>query len=101
MSVKEIMDTWTLQAGYPVVTVNTDGHGKAVVTQQRFFPVEGKTDGSRWWIPLTMAAPLGGEFPHFNSTYSRIWMSPEEKVIHLAGLPQYEMPIIFNVQETG
>ena len=99
MSVKEIMDTWTLQAGFPVVTVNTDGHGRAVVTQQRFFPVEGKTDGSRWWVPLTMVAPLGGG--ELNSTYSRIWMSPEEKVIHLAGLPQYKMPVIFNVQETG
>ena len=95
------MDTWTLQAGYPVVHVNTDGHGKAVITQQRFFPAEGKTDDSRWWIPITMAAPLGGDFPGFNDTYSRIWMSPEEKVIRLAGLPQYGMPIVFNVQETG
>lgn len=38
MNVNEIMDTWTLQTGYPVVNVNRDyEEGPVVMTQQRFF----------------------------------------------------------------
>lgn len=38
VTVKEIMDTWTLQTGYPVVNVSRDyEEGNIVMTQQRFF----------------------------------------------------------------
>ena len=33
MSVKEVMDTWTLQKNYPVVTINRGDDGSAIVTQ--------------------------------------------------------------------
>lgn len=33
VTVKTIMDTWTLQEGYPVVTVTTDHNGNAKLTQ--------------------------------------------------------------------
>lgn len=43
MSVKEIMDTWTLQTGFPVVTVNRNYPEKsATLTQERFLLL-GKT----------------------------------------------------------
>lgn len=38
VTVKEIMDTWTLQTGYPVVNVSRNYNQRTVViTQQRFF----------------------------------------------------------------
>lgn len=38
VTVKEIMDTWTLQTGYPVVNVTRDYEdGPVVMRQQRFF----------------------------------------------------------------
>ena len=33
LSVKMIMDTWTLQMGYPVVTLTRDESGAATITQ--------------------------------------------------------------------
>ena len=34
LTIKKIMDTWTLQAGYPVIMVNRDyRHGTATITQ--------------------------------------------------------------------
>ena len=35
MTVKEIMDTWTLQMGYPVLTIKKE-NGKYVATQKHF-----------------------------------------------------------------
>ena len=35
IDVAEVMDTWTLQMGFPVVNVTEDG-GKIVLKQQRF-----------------------------------------------------------------
>ena len=33
LTVKTIMDTWTLQMGYPVIDVKLNGDGKATLTQ--------------------------------------------------------------------
>ncbi|XP_065336778.1 aminopeptidase N-like [Cloeon dipterum] len=53
---KDIMDTWALQAGYPVVTVTRDYDKNTVnFTQKRFFssaPVK-KEHNEVYWVPLT------------------------------------------------
>lgn len=36
LPVKEVMSTWTLQMGYPLLTVEEDEKGGLKVTQQRF-----------------------------------------------------------------
>nr|XP_002738531.2 PREDICTED: endoplasmic reticulum aminopeptidase 1-like [Saccoglossus kowalevskii] len=60
VNVKEVMDTWTLQMGYPVVTLSRKG-GNITATQERFliYP-EGEPSteftspfGYKWQIPLT------------------------------------------------
>ena len=33
MTVKEVMDTWTLQKGYPVLTISREDDGSALITQ--------------------------------------------------------------------
>ena len=97
-----VMDTWTLQMGYPVVTVVRDytSSGKAAISQQRFLLGEPKEDEDhdyKWWIPLNYATP-GGDFL---DTDTKIWMSAEEKNKTVSGLPENDTPVIFNVQETG
>lgn len=58
VTVKDIMDTWTLQTGYPVITVTRDyGAGSARVHQQRFLLRQlNATDVD----PLWSANVLGG-----------------------------------------
>lgn len=56
-SVKEIMDTWTLQVGYPIIRIrrNYDTHS-AELTQMRYLSDRYKTRDDTdfcWWIPLT------------------------------------------------
>ncbi|XP_070558802.1 uncharacterized protein [Ptychodera flava] len=57
--VKKIMDTWTLQMGYPIVTLSRDGN-TIMADQERFImdPNEEQNDkhydmGYKWYIPLT------------------------------------------------
>ena len=45
ITVKRIMDTWTTQKGYPVVTVTKGAAGNFTMSQERF--MMGKTNNSR------------------------------------------------------
>ncbi|KAH8295316.1 hypothetical protein KR018_009945, partial [Drosophila ironensis] len=53
LSVKEIMDSWITQPGYPVVNVERRG-ADLVLRQERYWlPTRNLTDTSRWFIPIT------------------------------------------------
>jgi puromycin-sensitive aminopeptidase len=55
-----MMQTWTRQMGYPVVSVRRDG-GEFVLRQRRCL-VSGVVDGPQWVVPLTgYGAPGGGD----------------------------------------
>ncbi len=51
--VKRIMDTWTKQTGYPLLTVDAAG-GEVALRQTRFFlsGVPDRSDPSRWSVPV-------------------------------------------------
>ncbi|KAB0800418.1 hypothetical protein PPYR_06158 [Photinus pyralis] len=56
LAVKQIMDTWTLQTGFPLVTVTRSYDSKFIsFKQERFLIGSNRTDpeSSLWWIPLT------------------------------------------------
>lgn len=53
MDVKTIMDSWTLQAGYPVVNVERRGTSIHISQQRYMLPKVNKNDKSRWVIPIT------------------------------------------------
>ncbi|ETN63860.1 protease m1 zinc metalloprotease [Anopheles darlingi] len=87
ISVKRVMDSWTLQTGYPVVTVTRDYETNAAhLTQERFVsssPSAVGSDGTAmvstdhhqpdqcWWIPLTYVSAAS---PDFNDTTPKGWM---------------------------
>lgn len=52
--IKTIMDTWTLQAGFPIVTVTRKNDSNdIVITQHRFtMPGSNVNDSSLWFIPI-------------------------------------------------
>ena len=103
MDVKTVMDTWTLQMGFPVVTVKRNYQEKtAMVTQERFLigKSKEKTEDSKdysWWIPLTFAV-AGNSFVN---TYSESWMKEGESTKEISEMPESSKAVVFNVQQTG
>ena len=69
LDVKTVMDTWTLQMGFPLVTVTRDYEaGAASVSQARFLVGDKRPDqaGLSWWVPITFTNPqvrslIGGQ----------------------------------------
>ncbi|KAK7793608.1 hypothetical protein R5R35_013591 [Gryllus longicercus] len=105
VTVKRIMDTWTLQTGFPVVTVTRDyDAGGATVTQERFLlrsPENGSaasSEGPVWWVPLTYTS---ADSPDFESTRPALWMRAERSVVLPALNASADHWLIFNIQETG
>ncbi|XP_022908762.2 aminopeptidase N isoform X2 [Onthophagus taurus] len=63
MSVKIIMDSWTLQTGFPVITVTRNYKNRLIKFKQERFLVAGNSSGvdsSLWWVPLTYSTKNDG-----------------------------------------
>ncbi|XP_039490659.1 aminopeptidase Ey-like [Drosophila santomea] len=100
--IKTIMDSWTLQAGYPVVNVTRDYEGgSATLSQERYIRNTdiNRSDYGCWWVPLSYTTQ--GE-KDFNNTAPKAWMKCSKtgesvpKTIDL--LPRPEEWLIFNIQ---
>lgn len=79
VDIKTIMDTWTLQPGYPVVTVIRN-NSDVTITQQRYqLPETDYSDNSRWYVPIT-----------FETTAKR----------HQEGVPSYWLNLLDNITIT-
>ena len=99
-SIKTIMDTWTVQTGYPVLTVDRSyGSPQATARQQRFLLVEdqsGKADSQRWWIPLSYAKAGGS----FEDTSRSQWMTDQEDSIIMDLTGELSMLALINKSYT-
>ncbi|PNF37827.1 hypothetical protein B7P43_G09236 [Cryptotermes secundus] len=118
MSVKEIMDTWTLQTGFPLIMVTRDYTTGTVHLKQERFLLRRKAENSSlttahtstttsapgtmglglWWIPITYTSL---ENPDFDNTQPSFWMkaTPELTLPPVSAGP--DQWVIFNIQETG
>ncbi|XP_050080101.1 aminopeptidase N-like [Anopheles maculipalpis] len=109
IDVKKVMDSWTLQTGYPIITVtrNYDANS-AEITQTRFVssevPAEQNVTDYCWWIPLTYTTAKELDF---NDTLPKGWMEchnasgNEKQVKIMDDLPDSEHWVIFNIQLAG
>ena len=109
VSVKEIMDTWTLQMNYPVVRLerNEESPCTGRLTQQRFLLTpeseEPEEPEYTWWVPLSFTTPSQG----FDQTSPSAWLSPAtangSTLVDLCSSANLtrEEPVILNVQQTG
>lgn len=115
LTVKTIMDTWTLQTGFPVVTVTRTSNTTATVTQE-YFQLDGNTlcpttppsstpsthstsPVKSWWVPLTFTS---GENPDFNDAPVKLWMAAGEKPqTYEVTLPDSSHWVIFNVLQSA
>jgi aminopeptidase N len=102
MDVKSIMDTWTLQMGFPVVTITRNyQQNTAKITQQRF--IIGKTNENQedtkysWWIPITYTSPGGT----FENSKPLLWLAEGERTKEIYGMPNSGTAVVFNIQQNG
>uniref|UniRef100_A0A1B6CNH7 Aminopeptidase N n=1 Tax=Clastoptera arizonana TaxID=38151 RepID=A0A1B6CNH7_9HEMI len=98
VSVKDVMDSWTLQVGYPVITVTRDYlRGTAVLTQDRFL-LSGNRDNSDllWWVPVSYTTQFEKKF---NDTQPKLWL-PNMKTAIMQGLDASQW-LLLNLKRTG
>lgn len=120
LTVKMIMDTWTLQTGYPVINVKRnyeDGsveitqviqlliiiimtlhNDVAVYVQERYYRnTKQKPTSQCWWVPLSYTTEDENDF---NNTKPKLWLScpKESQTMHV---PHNDKWIIFNIQASG
>ncbi|GFO47453.1 aminopeptidase n [Plakobranchus ocellatus] len=116
IKVKEIMDTWTQQMNYPVVTVSCDpkSPGQISLRQERYLEDPTAEDpgnfksqfGYRWTIPLTVTTSRS---PDFDLTDKDVmWMTKDQRTmtadLGVSKLPDCSDPdswILANVQQNG
>ena len=109
LSVKEIMDTWTLQMGFPVIEVKRqyDSSRGISIKQERFLLYEDEKASVneskkgikyKWWIPISYTTPGGN---YLNAT-PQFWLQPNASgsTQQTVNLPN-DKALIINVKETG
>ncbi|KAL1431494.1 hypothetical protein MTO96_014139 [Rhipicephalus appendiculatus] len=79
VDVKTVMDSWTLQTGYPVITVNRSyENGSANITQERFLVDGSKDNTTLWKVPFTYT---DARSPNWNATEPKLWFNNKTAII--------------------
>ncbi|KAK3860173.1 hypothetical protein Pcinc_033761 [Petrolisthes cinctipes] len=103
LTVKTIMDTWTLQMGYPVITVQrNESDTSTIISQERFLLTRQEnsedTHDYKWWVPLTYTDQTEADF---SQTQPKVWMKDSEAQITIPHLATKDHWVIFNLHQTG
>ena len=100
-SVTAVMESWTLQPAFPVVTCMRSAINRVHLSQMPF-PGKYKIDSAVWYVPLALT---NGQQPDFTpvGTFPRIWLTPErpELEVTVAGVDQISTWILINGEMTG
>ncbi|XP_038058008.1 aminopeptidase N-like [Patiria miniata] len=107
--IKKIMDTWTLQRGYPLITLTRSTDGKEIVaTQKIFLQLDATLEkeefgnlGYKWWVPLTYMYASGR--PNQYDDPLRFWLDPsdEKTTFQLPSSTPADDWYLANVKMTG
>lgn len=92
LDVKAIMDTWTLQEGFPLVTVEVRGR-EVRLSQERYLKTDDPSliEGFLWQIPLTYITSA-------SNTTHRFLLKTKTDVLYLSGEVDW---VHFNVDMSG
>ena len=100
--VKDIMDTWTVQEGFPVLLVMRNyNQGIVDLRQEAFFLDGSNTHDNKWWIPITYTL-VNNDLTDFEDTFNYdLWLRPEENEKIIPVGQENDTAIIFNIQYTA
>lgn len=105
-TVKDIMDTWTLQVGFPVVHISKHPNTNVIrLEQQRFVYEKAKStndssneEDALWWIPITFTT---SQELNFENTRPLTWI-PRSKIYEIENRNLSAADwFIFNIQQSG
>ncbi|KAJ8889371.1 hypothetical protein PR048_008870 [Dryococelus australis] len=101
--VKVVMDTWTTQMGYPLVTVTREYNTGTITIEQERFLLSSSTSPTdshdyKWWIPLSYTNKTAA---NFNTTTPATWLPANLSQISFSDASDTNDWLIFNLQETG
>ncbi|KAJ6633455.1 Aminopeptidase N [Pseudolycoriella hygida] len=90
VDVPSIMQTWTRQAGFPLITVERNYSNeteRVILRQRRYYTYEPENRAnSTWWVPYNIATPRN---PGFENTIVEGW------------IPQYSTSVELTVDSLG
>ncbi|CAK1546276.1 unnamed protein product [Leptosia nina] len=101
IDVAVIMDSWTLQTGFPVLNITRDyDTGAVTFSQERFILINGTVEDQKpvWWIPISYTTASEKDFA---STQPKLWLRGERSVICNNISISKDDWIIANTQQTG
>lgn len=106
-TVKDVMDTWTLQGGYPVVTVTRDYTNGSFMLTQRRLRLDHSTEDSatpspefpHWYVPVSYTTR---DEMRVNDTAPRVWLDRNnDRRVDAATKPGSDSWLLVNLQQTG
>lgn len=105
MTVKQVMDTWTLQKGYPLIQINRNGSELSVTQNWFLLNRENKVQETaeyrkyKWYVPVTVT---NNQEKDFDFGKRPTWLMPTDRKlnIQLEGLSTNDW-IIGNIKHVG
>lgn len=103
--VKEVVESWANQPGYPLVTITRNYKTKVVFASQERFYLNRQAakidfEKSSWWIPLTFVTEESKSA--LDQTAPAAWLKPKPKTNStIVGIVKPNSWVIFNVQQVG
>ncbi|XP_076764206.1 aminopeptidase N-like [Xylocopa sonorina] len=97
VSIKNVMESWANQPGYPLLTVTRNYETQEIALSQERFCWNKDRRFFEWWIPVNFVAEKQA---NFSKTAPNYWLQPGNDSLSIKGVASDEW-VLFNVQHTG
>ncbi|CAL8096507.1 unnamed protein product [Orchesella dallaii] len=99
-SVKEIMDTWTLQSGFPLVQVSRADDRTLYISQERYRPDSSQNASSElWYVPISFVTASNPDFS-FSNSRPKAWID-KDTILQTLTLDSTNEWVIINPDARG
>lgn len=98
---KDIVDSWSLKGGYPIITVQRSPENLLMISQTKYVNTQKRAENDEiWLIPINFASK---SYPHFNDTSPVVWMHLDKLAFQNNTFHPFDEDdwVVFNIQETG